>query len=159
MDWLLSTAPVSATLLGFLAATCAAGMGGVMFRPGAWYRTLAKPAWTPPDRLFPVAWTLLYVAMAVAAWRVSLAPSVWVQPALALWACQLVLNALWSPVVFGVRRLGAGLAVIGVLWVVLAVTTALFVWISVFAGALMLPYLLWVSYAAALNLALWRRNG
>ena len=67
MDWLLSTAPTWATLLGFLAATCSAGMGGVLFRPGGWYRTLAKPAWTPPDWLFPIAWTLLYVAMAVAA--------------------------------------------------------------------------------------------
>ena len=96
----------------FLAATFAAAATGTLFRTGAWYRTLRKPAWTPPDWLFPIAWTLLYLLMAVAAWRVALNPADLAPVGLAFWWCQLVLNALWSPTVFGLHRLGAGAVVI-----------------------------------------------
>lgn len=158
MHWLISTAHTWIALAGFLAATFSAGAAGQFFRPGPWYRTLAKPGWTPPDWLFPVAWTLLYVAMAVAAWWVSYAPSAWAVPALALWAWQIVLNALWTPVFFGRRRLGAAMAVISVLWIAVALTTGAFWYVAPLAGWLMLPYLVWVSYAGALNFAIWRMN-
>lgn len=158
MDWLLRTAPTWATLGGFLLATFSAGATGALFMPGAWYRTLSKPAWTPPDWLFPIAWTLLYIAMSAAAWWISLNPSIWALPALALWSWQIVMNALWSPVFFGLKRVGAALAIIVVLWIAVASTTLAFWLLDRFAGALMLPYLVWVSYAGALNLSIWRRN-
>lgn len=159
MDWLLATAPSWVTLLGFLAATFGAGSTGALFKPGSWYRSLSKPVWTPPDWLFPIAWSLIYLAISVAAWWISLNPSVWAVPALALWSWQIVMNALWSPVFFGLRRLGAAMGVMVFLWTSVAITTALFWWIDPFAGWLMLPYLIWVSYAGALNAAIWRRNG
>ncbi len=158
MDWLISTAPTWATLAGFLAASFAAASTGAIFQPGAWYRTLAKPSWTPPDWLFPLAWTILYIAMSVAAWRVALEPSVWAMPALAAWSWQIVLNALWSPVFFGVRRIGAALVVIAFLWLAVATTTFAFWQVEGLAGLLMLPYLAWASYAGALNFAIWRMN-
>jgi translocator protein len=158
MDYLLQTWPTWATLLAFLAATFSAGVSGALFRPGLWYRGLSKPAWTPPDALFPVAWTLLYLAMAVAVWWVALSPSTLALPALALWSWQLVLNALWTPVFFGLRRPGAGMVVMAVLWVVAALATWTFWQISTLSGALMLAYLAWLTYAAALNLAIWRMN-
>lgn len=158
MDWLVRTAPTWATLAGFLAACFGAGITGALFKPGGWYRALSKPMWTPPDWLFPIAWMLLYISMAVAAWWVSLSPSVWAIPALALWSWQIVMNALWSPVFFGLRQLGMAFVVILVFWTAVAATTAAFWFVAPFAGALMTPYLVWVTYAAALNLSLWRRN-
>lgn len=145
-------------LAGFLAATVAAGATGAAFSPGPWYRTLAKPSWTPPDWLFPIAWTALYLAMAVAAWRVAYTPSAWAIPGLALWSCQIVLNALWSPVFFGLRRLGAALVALCFLWLAVVATTYAFWRVDEIAGYLMAPYVIWVSYAGALNLALWRMN-
>lgn len=145
------------TLAAFLAATLSAGSTGVLFQPGAWYRGLRKPSWTPPNWLFPIAWTALYIAMAVAAWRVAGTAAPF--PALAVWSWQIVLNAAWSPIVFGLHRLRAGLVVIGALWVAVALATLLFWRQDTLAGALMLLYLVWVSYATALNAALVRRNG
>jgi tryptophan-rich sensory protein len=158
MDWLISTAPTWATLAGFLAASFGAAATGAIFQPGAWYRTLAKPSWTPPDWLFPIAWTVLYIAMSVAAWWVALSPSVWAMPALAAWSWQIVMNALWSPVFFGLRRIGAAMVVILFLWLAVATTTFAFWHVERVAGLLMLPYLAWASYAGALNFAIWRMN-
>jgi tryptophan-rich sensory protein len=146
------------TLAAFLAATFGAGVTGAAFPPGPWYRTLRKPAWTPPDWLFPIAWTALYVAMAVAAWRVALSGSDWAAAGLALWSWQIVMNALWSPIFFGLRRLGAALAALSGLWAAVALTTLAFWQADRTAALLMAPYLVWVSYAGALNLALWRMN-
>lgn len=158
MDWLISTISTWATLAGFLLASFSAGATGGLFKPGIWYRTLSKPAWTPPDWLFPVAWLCLYVAMSVAAWWVSLGASIWVVPALTLWVWQIVMNALWSPVFFGLQRTGAALVVVSVLWVAVAATTLAFWSLAPLSGMLMAPYLIWVSYAAALNFSIWRRN-
>jgi tryptophan-rich sensory protein len=158
MDYVLKTLPTWATLAAYLAACFSAAAAGALFSPGPWYAGLKKPGWTPPDRVFPIAWTLLYILIAVAAWWVALSPSALALPALALWSWQIVVNALWSPVFFGLRRPGAGFAVITVLWVAVALTTWTFWRVDVLAGALMTPYLVWVSYAAALNLAIWRLN-
>jgi translocator protein len=158
MEYILKTLPTWVTLAGFLAATGGAAASGVLFRPGVWYRGLAKPAWTPPDWLFPIAWTPLYLAVAVAAWWVSLSPSTLAGAGLALWAWQIVMNGLWSPVFFGLQRPGAGMAVILALWIAVALTTWFFWRIDLLAGLLMTPYLAWVSYAGALNFAIWRMN-
>ncbi len=146
------------TLAGFLAATFAAASTGAVFQPGTWYRTLNKPVWTPPDWLFPIAWTTLYIAMAVAAWRVAYAPSPLAIPAIALWSWQIVTNALWSPIFFGLRRLGAAMVALVFLWISVVTTAVVFWMVDPIAGYLMAPYIVWVSYAGALNLALWRRN-
>jgi translocator protein len=146
------------TPIALLAAVASAAATGALFSPGPWYRTLRKPGWTPPDWLFPIAWTMLYLAMALAAWLVAVSGAPMSFAALALWSWQLVLNAAWSPVFFGLHRIGAALAVILVFWIALALTTWAFYLAAPAAGVLMLPYLAWVSYAAALNLALWWMN-
>lgn len=146
------------TLAGFLAATFGAAATGTLFKPGAWYRTLRKPGWTPPDWLFPIAWTVLYILMATAAWRVSYTPSPWAIPALAVWSWQIVANALWSPIFFGLRRLGAAMISLSFLWLAVASTVAIFWQVDPVASYMMMPYLVWVSYAGALNFALWRMN-
>lgn len=158
MDWLQSTAAPWIALFGFVAAVMSAGATGALFKPGAWYRTLSKPVWTPPDWLFPIAWSVLYICMSVAVWWVAMSDSVWSLPAVALWCWQVVLNGLWSPVFFGLRRIGAAVVVIAGLWIAVALTTLVFFRVSPLAGWLMAPYLFWVSYAGALNVAVWRRN-
>jgi tryptophan-rich sensory protein len=127
--------------------------------PGAWYASLAKPAWTPSNALFGPVWTVLYVLMGVAAWLVwKRAGFRGAGAALALFVVQLVLNALWSYVFFGLHRISAAFLDIVVLWAVILVVTVLF-WRKVrMAGVLMLPYLIWVGYASCLNFALWQMN-
>ena len=146
------------TFAALLAASLAAGSTGAVFKPGPWYQKLRKPSWTPPNWAFPVVWTTLYLTMAYAAWRVALSPSDWAGPALALWAWQMVMNALWSPIFFGLRRLGAALVALTGLWIAVALTTAAFARVDPLAGLLMAPYVLWVTIAGALNFALWRMN-
>ncbi|MCP1675821.1 tryptophan-rich sensory protein [Natronocella acetinitrilica] len=150
MSWL--------TLFVFLGACMAAATTGALFQPGEWYRRLDKPVWTPPDWLFPIAWTGLYIAMAVAAWRVAYAEAALVPLGLALWACQIALNTLWTPIFFGLRRLQAGLIVLSLLWIAVVATTIVFFAIDTLSGWLFLPYVVWVSYAGALNYSLLVRN-
>ncbi|WP_348766190.1 TspO/MBR family protein [uncultured Salinisphaera sp.] len=133
-------------------AVALVSLTGAVFPPGAWYEQLNQPAGTPPDIAFPIAWTLLYIGMAVAAWRVWRAAGI--GRALALFAAQLLLNALWMPVAFGAHALGWALIVIVALWLVLAATLAAFWRIDRLAGALLVPYLAWVSYAVYLNAGL-----
>ena len=148
-----------ATLAGFLAACFGAASTGVFYKPGPWYRALSKPGWTPPDWLFPIAWTVLYVAMAIAVWRVAFTGTDLSKLAVALWCWQIVMNATWSPAFFGLHRLGAAFVILVFLWTAVALTIAVFLVVDPPAGYLMLPYLVWVSYAGALNFALWRMNG
>jgi len=125
-----------------------------------WYPTLAKPWFTPPNWLFGPAWTTLYTLMGVAAylvWRRGWDRGV-VRVALFAYAFQLALNTAWSPVFFGLQAPGPGLAVIGALWAAIVVTIVWFSRVSRTAAALMVPYLLWVTYAAALNFEIWRLN-
>lgn len=142
--------------LTYLAACGAAAATGAMFQPGEWYRGLAKPRWTPPDWLFPVAWTVLYLAMSAAAARVAMLPDT--GQALALWSVQIALNTLWTPVFFGLRRIGAGLVIIFLLWLAVAATMVAFWQHDAIAGALFAPYLAWVTVAGMLNRSVWHRN-
>ena len=142
--------------LTYLAACGAAAATGAMFQPGEWYRGLSKPRWTPPDWLFPVAWTVLYLSMSAAAARVAMLPDT--GQALALWSVQIALNTLWTPVFFGLRRIGAGLVVIGLLWLAVAATMVAFWQVDRIAGALFVPYLVWVTVAGMLNRSVWYRN-
>lgn len=125
---------------------------------GTWYQTLEKPVFSPPDRVFAPVWTTLYLMMAVAGWRVWRTPSPGRRLALAAFAAQLALNLAWSVLFFGFRLIGAALVEIVVLLIVVAFTTHRFWRIDRTAGALFIPYLLWLAYAAALNAALWLLN-
>jgi len=124
-----------------------------------WYVALNKPPWTPPGWIFAPVWTLLYVLMAVAAWLVwqrrASHPVTWAQ---GLFALQLLLNACWSFIFFGQRNLGLALLDIVLLLLALVVTVVCFWSIRPLAGALLAPYLVWVSFASALNYAIWRLN-
>lgn len=144
----------------FLTASVAAASTGALFQPGAWYRSLRKPRWTPPNYAFPIVWTILYIAMSVAAARIAglAGAEPWVGAALGLWAVQIALNTLWTPVFFGLQRMGAGMVIIAALWVAVAATLVTFWGIDRIAGLLILPYLVWVSIAAALNASVLRLN-
>ena len=142
-------------LAGLLAASfVVAFVGGLASTTGVdgWYSAADKPPWTPPNWLFGPVWTVLYTAMAVAAWLV------WrrwgwhgARAALILYGAQLALNAIWTPLFFGAEQLWLGLAVITALDVVLAATVVAFFRKSKPAGWLLVPYLAWCLYATSLN--------
>lgn len=140
----------------FLLACAAPATTGAMFQPGDWYRNLRKPSWTPPDWLFPVAWTTLYLLMSAAAARVAMLPETGM--ALAFWAVQIAFNTLWTPVFFGLRRMGAAMVVLFVLWLAVCATLVAFWRLDLWAGLMFAPYLLWVTVAGALNFSVWRLN-
>lgn len=123
------------------------------------YTRLELPAWAPPSWLFSPVWTVLYVLVAVAGWLVWRA-SGWrgAAAALTVYAVQLVLNALWPPLFFTAARYALAFGEIVLLWAAVAATVVLFRRHSTTAAALLLPYLAWVTYAGALNLAIWRLN-
>jgi tryptophan-rich sensory protein len=149
-------------LLALLTTCLAVGfVGSLATRTSvdSWYAGLSKPGWTPPNWLFGPVWTLLYILMAVAAWLVvrqlGLSESL---PAIFAFAVQLALNLAWSFLFFWLRAPGIAFFEILVLWTAILVTVVLFFRVSATAGWLMAPYLVWVSYAAALNLAIWWMN-
>jgi len=145
------------SLLPFLALVALAASFGAFFQPGPWYEALRKPPLNPPNWVFGPVWTLLYVAIAVAAWRVWQAqpgPSA----ALGLWATQLALNAAWSYLFFGLERPGLALFDIAALLALLVFTTVSFRAVDPAAGWLFVPYVAWVSFAAYLNAGLWWLN-
>lgn len=140
----------------FLGACCAAATTGGMFPPDEWYRRLSKPAWTPPDWLFPLAWTALYIALAFAGARLAVMDGA--AYAMAFWALQIALNALWTPIFFGLKRIGAGMVVIGFLWLSVAGLLVSTLALDMLSFWILVPYLIWVSYAAALNASILLRN-
>jgi translocator protein len=121
-----------------------------------WYITLKKPSWTPPNWLFGPAWTVLYIMMAVAAWLVWKTGNA--KGALMVWAGQLALNFSWSFLFFGAQSPGLGLINIIAMWLAIAATIFAFAFHSRLAAFLMVPYLCWVSYASALNAAIYMLN-
>jgi benzodiazapine receptor len=124
-----------------------------------WYPTLAKPAFTPPSWLFGPVWTTLYLLMGVALYLVWQSDHGRLrQVALGAFVVQLALNAAWSLVFFGSRAIFGGLVVIVTLLAVILVTMALFARIDRRAAALLVPYLLWVGFATALNYEIWQLN-
>lgn len=145
---------------GWLAACyLAAAVGSAAGSGGAWYASLEKPAFNPPGWVFGPVWTVLYGMMAVAAWLVWRRRGVrgrWA--VLGLFLVHLALNAAWSWLFFGIRRPDLAFAEILVLWTSILALVLLFWRVRPLAGALLLPYLAWVSFAAVLNHALWRMN-
>lgn len=148
-----------AGLAGFLVLVVLVASTGAMFRPGEWYEALAKPGWTPPNWLFPVAWTALYVMIAAAGWLAWLERGLTAAPlAFALYFGQLALNAAWSWLFFGLRRMDLAFVDVSLLWLLIVGTILAFHAIRPLAAWLLLPYWVWVSYAAALNFTVWRMN-
>lgn len=146
-------------LLVFIAACTAAALTGVFFKPGQWYEHLAKPPWRPPNWLFGPAWTILYAMIAISGWMVWKASS-WpaVAPAMAVYGLQLVLNAGWTPLFFGLRRPDLAFYELLLLWASILATILTFLPISEFAALLLVPYLCWVTFAGALNRSIVLRN-
>jgi benzodiazapine receptor len=142
----------------FLAMVFAAASTGGIFRPDEWYRTLDKPGWTPRDWVFPVVWSVLYLAIALASWLVWRAAGWEAMAAYGALALNLALNAGWSWVFFGLKRIRAALWEAGALWASTAALVAAYAPHSTLAAALLVAYLAWVSVAFALNLAILRRN-
>ncbi|MEL6101204.1 MAG: TspO/MBR family protein [Pseudomonadota bacterium] len=140
----------------FLAACFGAGATGGLFPPGSWYDALKKPSWTPPNWVFPVTWFILYGCMAAAGARVALLADNGL--AMALWALQIAFNGLWTPVFFGLQNIRLGMAVIAILWLSVAACMVALWRLDTIAGLFFVPYLAWVTTAAALNWGVWRLN-
>jgi benzodiazapine receptor len=142
-------------VVSIVACQCA-GLIGSIFTSSAistWYATIEKPSFTPPNWLFLPAWITLYVLMGVSAfliWRRGLDDRR-TRIALIIFLIQLILNALWSVAFFGLESPLYGVIVIVALWAAILVTLLRFFKISKAAGILLVPYILWVSFAAALN--------
>jgi translocator protein len=120
-----------------------------------WYVGLVKPSFTPPNWLFGPVWTLLYVLMAVAAWRIGAVPDAAArQRAIGMFCVQLLLNAIWSPVFFGLEAPRLGLAIIVAMDAAVVATLVAFWRLDRPAGIMLVPYLCWISYATALNAAI-----
>ncbi|HBF60849.1 MAG TPA: TspO protein [Methyloceanibacter sp.] len=136
-------------------------IGSAFTQPNlAWYATLEKPGFNPPNSTFPIVWTILFAMMAVSAWLVWRSPSDEgdKKTALTWFAIQLVLNVTWSFAFFAMHSPIAGLAVILWLLVAIVLTMVFFDRVSRAAALLLVPYLLWVGFATGLNFALWALN-
>jgi translocator protein len=146
-------------LVASLVLSFGTAASGVFVEIGGWYAALNKPSWNPPGWLFGPVWSLLYILMAIAAWRVWLRGGFANQrKALGLYLAQLVLNAAWTPLFFGAHEPGWAFVEIVALWIVLAACVIEFRRVDRTAWALMLPYIAWVSFAAFLNFTIWRMN-
>jgi tryptophan-rich sensory protein len=146
-------------LLGFAAACFAAALSGAVFRPGDWYERLAKPWWRPPNWLFGPAWTVLYTMIAISGWLVwRKAGFAGAALPLAIYFVQLALNAAWSGVFFGMRRMDLAFYELCLLWLSILATILAFATVHQGAAWMLVPYLAWVSFAGLLNWTLWQMN-
>jgi len=157
----LSTTKQALGLFGWLLLVfAAAAIGGLASaRAGTFYAELVRPGWAPPGWLFGPVWSVLYALMGVSAWLVWRAQGfAGARCALLLFMAQLGVNALWTWLFFAWHRGALAFAEILLLWVMIVGTIMLFWRISKLAGGLLLPYLAWVTFAAALTYAIWQRN-
>ena len=149
-------------IVSILVCLAAGFIGSLFTRPAVstWYAELSKPRFTPPDWVFGPVWTALYILMGIAAflvWRRGWHHQV-VRKALAVFGVQLILNALWSYLFFGLKSPMAGLIGIAVLGLAIILTVQRFLQVSRTAGLLLIPYFLWVAFATGLNLSIWWLN-
>ena len=145
------------SLIVFILAVVLTGMLiGAATLPGEWYAGLAKPFFNPPNWIFGPVWSVLYLLIAVAGWRVWLRDPHGV--AMRIWIAQLVLNFLWSPTFFGLQQMGLGLLVILALLVAILGFMATAAKVDRLAGWLFAPYAAWVAFATLLNASLWWLN-
>ena len=143
----------------FVCSVVAATGASASLQAGTFYAELARPDWAPPASLFGPVWTVLYAMMAVAAWLVWRRREVRLaRIAIVVFVLQLILNALWSWLFFGWKLGALSFLDIAILWALIVVTLVLFWRIRPLAGALLIPYLAWVSFASALNYQIWQLN-
>jgi translocator protein len=150
-------------LLGFIVVAAAAGFVGNLLQGddvGARYLTFERPAWAPPQEAFGIVWPLLYLLIGIAGWQVWRSAGSLRAAAipLGLWSAQLVLNAIWPGVFFGINEFGLAIPVIIALVVAVVATIIAFERVDRIAAWLLVPYLVWILYATALNVALWLMN-
>ena len=146
-------------LMAFIGLNFLAAMSGALFKPDACYRALVKPWFQPPDWLFAPAWMVLYALNAVAAWWVWEAGSgTALTIAMVVYGAQLMLNAGWSALFFGLKRMDLAMLEVVFLWLSVAATILVFAPIVPAAGWILVPYLAWVTFAAYLNWTIWRLN-
>lgn len=146
-------------LLFWLLLSAVVAWFGAQFNPGLWYMTINKPIWTPPGWLFGPVWTMLYIMMAIASYLVWNATGrTFKNKIIQLYLFKMLLNACWSWVFFGLHQIGWAVINIILLLVFIIVVTTLFYRQNKISGWLMLPYLLWVSFASILNLNIWILN-
>jgi translocator protein len=152
-------------LVAFVGVAFCVGALGAMFSPGfsknaaRWYAGLAKPDWLPPQSWFGPVWAALYLLMGIAAWII------WREryhrgrsAAIGAYAVQLLLNALWPPLFFGLNTIGGSLFVNFALWVAIGWTILEFAKVKPVAAWVMAPYWIWATIAVAMNLAIWKLN-
>jgi tryptophan-rich sensory protein len=147
-------------LVAWVLLSLGAGLVGSQFLPGEWYAGLVKPSWNPPSWVFAPVWTTLYVLMGVAAWMV------WhrrrkhaVARPLTLFVIQLAFNALWSYLFFGLHLMTVAAVEMVILLILIVMCTVQFWRVRPAAGMLLVPYILWVSFATVLTVTLVRLNG
>jgi len=140
-----------------------AGAAGAFFTvtdEGSWYQQINRPSWNPPGYIFGPVWTTLYVLMGIAlhlVWKADAAPAL-KRKAITLWGIQMVLNAAWSILFFGMHLIGVALADLILLWVAILLTIFAFARINKTAAWLLVPYISWVSFAGILNATIWMMN-
>jgi tryptophan-rich sensory protein len=152
---------IAGLILSLLIAFGVASLGRLFtdLSVSTWYTTLIKPAWTPSGATIGTVWTILYTSMGIAAWIVWRRGGVAVRRRpLGIYAIQLLLNAGWSALFFGLRSPGLALLEIVLLWLAILATLSTFLRVSRLAALLMLPYLVWVGFAAVLNALIWTLN-
>jgi len=155
--------PVLIKLIISIAICLLAGVLGSVFTTPAiptWYATLIKPSFAPPNCVFFPVWTTLFIMMGISlflVWQKGLDNGK-VKIALSIFGVQLILNVLWSAVFFGLKSPLAGLIVISILWIFILFTILVFMKVSRTAALLLIPYILWVSFAAVINFFIWRLN-
>lgn len=136
------------------------GLGAIFTAPAVrgWYQTLDKPSWNPPNWLFGPAWTILYVLMGIACFLIWKSNSPHKKSLLTIYGLQLFMNGIWSPAFFGLQNPLLGLLIIIPLWALILACILQFRKASEAASNLMIPYLLWVTFATSLNAAIWWMN-
>lgn len=149
-------------ILAILICQSAGWIGSIFTTPSiqTWYATLTKPSFNPPNWVFAPVWTFLFLTMGVALWLIWRGgfKTLGRQQALRVFIIQLCLNVLWSLVFFGLHQPGIALIEILLLWLAILITIIKFYKIDRWAGLILIPYIAWVSFAAVLNLMLWRLN-
>ena len=146
------------SLAAFVVITSVVAFAANRYRPDAWFRSLAKPRWNPPDWLFAPMWTVLYIGIAVAGWLAWRSTKGWWSMPLTLWAIQLVANGMWTWLFFGRHRIRAALIDICVVLVAIVAFIVGTYHDTPEAALLFVPYLVWIAFATVLNAVIWTRN-
>jgi benzodiazapine receptor len=149
-------------VISLLASFAAGGIGSLFTFKSipTWYAHLKKPRYTPPNRVFGPVWTVLYILMGMSVflvWQSGITTSDAIIAFTLFWI-QLAFNAFWSVIFFGMKSKGGGVAVIILLWLLILATIITSFRVSTLAGALLIPYIIWVSIATYLNIGVWLLN-